>query len=155
MNLLDLKPFIEMIYQVVAIIAALGALWVYRRNSRLERTRWASSLYEKFYENERYKKIREALDVPTNSDSVNGLVIEEKAEFTDYLNFFELVAYLKKSKQLRDEDVEALFDYYLKCLNRHDRVRTYIDNEENGYENLHMLLKKSDEKLNMFPRSGK
>jgi len=149
------KTVIEIVYHVVAIIAALGALWVYRRNSRLERTRWASNLYEKFYEKGEYKKIRDALDVPANSDSVNSLVIEEKAEFTDYLNFFELVAYLKKSTQLRDEDVEALFDYYLKCLNRHERVRRYIDNPENGYENLSMLLKKGDEKLNALPKVWK
>jgi hypothetical protein len=150
-----LKTIIEIVYHIVAIIAALGALWVYRRNSRLERTRWASSLYEKFYENERYKKIRDALDVPADNDSVNALVIEEGSEFTDYLNFFELVAYLKKSKQLNDEDVEALFDYYLKCLNRHSRVRSYIDNPERGYENLSMLLKKGDEKLSALPRTGK
>lgn len=73
-----------------------------------------------------------------NSDNANRLVIEEKAAFTDYLNFFEYVAFLKKSKQLRNRDVEALFDYYLKCLKRHDRVRTYIDN--NGYEHLSHLL---------------
>jgi hypothetical protein len=31
---------------------------------------------------------------------------------------------------------EALFGYYLDCLNRHDRVKQYITNPENGYEGL-------------------
>ena len=49
-------------YYLVAIIAALWALVVYRRNRRLEQSRWLSTFYEKFYENEKYKRVRELLD---------------------------------------------------------------------------------------------
>ena len=46
----------------------------------------------------------------------------------------------RASRQLKDSEIEALFGYYLDCLNRHDRVKTYISNPENGYEGLAELL---------------
>ena len=61
------------------------------------------------------------------------LVEEEDAEFTDYLNFFEFMGYLKKSGQLSRRDVAALFDYYLACLRKHDAVRKYIVDDSKGY----------------------
>jgi hypothetical protein len=42
------KTVAETFYYVVAIGAALGAVLVYRRNSRLERAKWTLTLYEKF-----------------------------------------------------------------------------------------------------------
>jgi len=56
------------------------------------------------------------------------------------LNFFEFIAFLRTSKQLKDSEIDLLFGYYLDCLNRHDRVKTYISNPENGYEGLAKLL---------------
>lgn len=53
----------------------------------------------------------------------------------------EFIAFLKTSKQLKDSEIEALFGYYLDCLNRHDRVKQYIENPANGYEGLAYLLK--------------
>lgn len=47
------KERLEIIYDVIGSVAALGtlgaalfALFVYRKNSRLERVRWASTLFE-------------------------------------------------------------------------------------------------------------
>jgi len=82
------------------------------------------------------------LDCPADSEQINEIVIREDAKFTDYLNFFEYVAFLKDSRQLRDSEVEALFGYYLDCLNRHERIRKYINDTANGYEKLRALLKK-------------
>jgi hypothetical protein len=73
-------------------------------------------------------------------DSVNEIVIREEPAFTDYLNFFEFIAFLKASRQLKDPEIEALFGCYLNCLKRHDRVKQYISNPENGYEGLAKLL---------------
>jgi hypothetical protein len=42
-------------------LAAGFAAFVYRRNSTLERARWASSLYEKFYEATTCKQMRDSL----------------------------------------------------------------------------------------------
>lgn len=49
-----LKDLAQLLYYVLAAGAAIWALVVYRRNSALERARWASNLYEKFYEGSVY-----------------------------------------------------------------------------------------------------
>lgn len=53
------------------------------------------------------------MDCSANSDDVNQLVIDQNSEFTDYLNFFEYIVFLKNSRQLQDAEVEHLFGYYL------------------------------------------
>jgi len=138
---------VELVYMMTATISAVGtalaagfAAFVYRRNAVLARAKWASSLYEKFYEATTLKQMRERLDSSNDSDLVNEIVIREESAFTDYLNFFEFIAFLKLSKQLKDSEIEALFGYYLDCLNRHDRVKKYILNSQNGYEGLAKLL---------------
>lgn len=142
------KDLIQTIYYIAGTIASIGtlcvafiALRVYKRNSWLERARWASELYKSFYQEENLKKVREQLDSTEESVDVVQLVAEESAEFTDYLNFFEYVAFLKKSKQLRESEVEDIFGYYLGCLKRHPNVQNYIFNSEHGYEGLADLLK--------------
>jgi hypothetical protein len=141
------KDRLEIIYiimatasSVVTALAAGFAAFVYKRNSALERAKWASSLYEKFYEATTLKQMRESLDRPSGADSVNEIVIREEPAFTDYLNFFEFIAFLRTSKQLKDSEIEALFGYYLDCLNRHERVTRYILSSDNGYEGLTKLL---------------
>ena len=154
------KDLFETIYYIAGTIAAIGtlvaavfALCVYRGNSRLERARWASTLYEKFFEKDHLKKVRTLLDCPANSDEVNQAVTQEDSEFTDYLNFFEFISVLENSKQLTRSEVEDLFGYYLDCLQRHELVRSYIDNEQNGYEGLAKLLRARDERLSISLRN--
>lgn len=135
----------QVIYNLAGSVAALGTLGaalyavkVYKNNSRLERARWASNLYEKFYEREQLKRVRDILDCESNLEQVSELVLRGQADFTDYLNFFEFVAFLEYSQQLEYEEVEDLFGYYLGCLKRHQIVYKYI--RENGYERLDKLL---------------
>lgn len=142
------KDRVQIVYLIAATISALGttlaagfAAFVFRRNSTLERAKWASGLYEKFYEAATLKQMRDRLDCSNDVDSVNEIVIREEPAFTDYLNFFEFIAFLKTSHQLMDSEIETLFGYYLDCLNRHDRVKQYISNPQNGYEGLASLLK--------------
>ncbi|HUY81395.1 MAG TPA: hypothetical protein VMU92_06695 [Acidobacteriaceae bacterium] len=133
---------IQFLYYCVAIIAAIVALWTYRSNSRRERAKWAVQLYDKFYETDHYKPIREKLDCgPDTAADVVQLATQESPEFTDYLNFFEMVSYLAKSKQLSKNDVLSLFQYYLQCLKKHDAVMTYLNNKENGFEQLRKFLR--------------
>jgi len=141
------KDLFETIYYLAGSIASVGtlaaalfALSVYKQNSRLERARWASSLYEKFFEKDDLKFMRDALDCSVDSDEVSQTVANEDARFTDYLNFFEYIAFLKDSKQLQLSEVEGLFGYYLDCLERHQSVKTYIANPEKGFEGLAKLI---------------
>ena len=132
---------IQSIYYLLAAVSALVAVLTYLRNSALERARWLSSLYSKFYEALDLKRIREALDDSSpNSPRVRELVQQEDAGFTDYLNFFEFMAYLEACGQLSRRDVAALFDYYLRVLSKHQDVREYVQNDRNGYGYLKKLL---------------
>jgi hypothetical protein len=122
------------------LIVGMSAFWIYRRNSRLERARWAAELYKEFYQKVELKSVRDKLDCSTDADEVNQLVISETTEFTDYLNFFEYVLFLMNSKQLKRSEIEILFGYYLKCLQRHASVRNYIADPRSGYEGLAKLI---------------
>jgi len=55
------------------------------------------------------------------------------------LNFFEFVAVLRKFRQLKQEEIEDLFGYYLNCLRDKPEMRDYI--VRNGYELLDALLR--------------
>lgn len=122
------------------IFAAFWALRVYSSNSRRERARWAESLYARFYERAELKLTRDKLDCASGDPVVAELVTKEASELTDYLNFFEFVAYLESSRQLEEADVQALFSYYLDCLKRHKEVAAYIQNREKGFEYLRQNL---------------
>lgn len=115
------KELAQILYYLGAGVAAVGAFLVYRHNSRLERPRWATMLFDKFYETEKYKEIRSTLDTYADTEAVEELVLREEDKFTDYLNFFEYVAFLKACKQLRRREVEALLGYFLECIARHER----------------------------------
>jgi len=134
------KAIIQVASSVAGIVAAFWALRVYQSNSRRERARWAESLYARFYERAELKAMRDTLDCAAGDSAVASLVTEEPAALTDYLNFFEFVAYLESSKQLSKADVQALFSYYLDCLRRHKEVVAYVQNQEKGYEYLSKIL---------------
>jgi hypothetical protein len=55
---------------LVGIVSAILALRTYTTNSKRERAKLAVQLFEKFYEGERYKKVREALDCLTDEPGV-------------------------------------------------------------------------------------
>jgi hypothetical protein len=125
-------------------VSAYFAVSTYRRNGNLERVKWLSNLYEKFYEKEDLKEIRDKLDETEDSEklkAINELVEKEDTKFNDYLNFFEFVAFLKKSDQLNLDEVKAIFEYPLIYLEKHEKVRKYIEDKSKGYENLDELLK--------------
>jgi hypothetical protein len=131
----------QRIYYLMATAGAFVAVLTYYRNSMVERARWLSSLYSKFYEAPDLKRIRKALDENApNAPVIRELVGEEDSDFTDYLNFFEFMAYLEARKQLKKRDVAALFDYYLRVLSKHKDVREYVSNDRNGYGYLKKLL---------------
>ena len=79
--------------------------------------------------------------VPT-AEAIQKLVEEQDAKFTDYLNFFEFMAYLNERNQLSEKDVRALFHYYLRAMWKHEAVRKYVLDDENGYDYLKKLLPK-------------
>ncbi len=135
---------------IAAIALAAGALFQYRKSKKLERAKWMLQLYEKFYEDQRFKRMRDILDcAPAGNSQVQEVVQTEESEFTDYLNFFEFVSYLTSSGQLDDNDVEALFAYYMDCLYNHEPVRSYIFDASKGFQHLSKAL---EHRRNSAPR---
>jgi hypothetical protein len=135
-------PNLELLKTIAACAGAIAAFWgicVYFSNSRLRRAEWLGSLYDKFYERSELKAVREVMDCEGGqSAAIDKLVSEEPPEFSDYLNFFEFVAVLRKSRQLTQGEIEDLFHYYLDCLENCRAVRAYI--AKKGYEQLDRLL---------------
>lgn len=138
-NFLLLKDIAAVIGSIATAAAIIWAVIVYRKSSALERAKWQAQLYEKFYEKPDLKPIRQVMDSDDKiSLEITRLIRDEPPEFTDYLNFFEFVAFLKKSKQLKMDEINDLFGYYLDCLHRRDDIREYV--EKRGYELLRGLL---------------
>ena len=114
----------------------------YLKNASTRRAEFLCDLHRAFFEGQTYKAVRRNLDDDSeNADAkLRQLTRDQPEEFTDFLNFFELVAWLERQGNLSSGDVHALLGYYLDLLNRHEPIRAYIRNPSNGFEELHRLL---------------
>ena len=159
MDIKDLGPLGQLLSGVGAIGLAGLALWArqsYRRQVNLEQMRWLQQLYDSFYNSDRYKAVRQIIDFEDLAQTLDllrrgdldphQLSVPERAQvdqFTDYLNFFEWVAFLEEEKQLTFAQLDTMFGYYLARLLQVDKnrqLRQYI--QEKGYEQLHQLLER-------------
>lgn len=117
----------------------------YCRNTKTRRAEFICQLHKSFFEDATYKKVRQALDTD-DEDAIAVFVVKESEDFTDFLNFFELVAYLQRQDNLSMDDVEALLGYYLALLRERPALRGYIRNQTHGFEELDRLLAIMDRK---------
>jgi hypothetical protein len=124
---------------VIAIVAALGSLWQYRRNSKRERTRWLFELYQRFYDQNNLKAMRVRIDGGDTQFITEGHDNFLLADLDDFLNFFELIAYLQKRSDLRREEVLVMFEYPLRMIAKDQAVSSYVT--KYGYDELRRLLK--------------
>lgn len=128
---------------MVAVVTSVVIGWGYRLERQRRRRDWAFRLFEIFFVQNGFKRVREILDSPPGAAEVAIIVGGEASEFTDYLNFFEFVAYLLESKELRESDFKALLGYYFDCLKRHTPIRAYIEDKGKSFEHLDQRLKNS------------
>jgi hypothetical protein len=138
---LYMKPLSEL----VAVIAVGVAAYQYRRAVTTRHAEWLLSLFQSFYETTKYQRIRSILDWPHSprslqlaSDLTNLKNSSDLQRLDLYLNFFEFVAVLNNRGELKEREVNALFQYYLDNLRAWPTVMAYIKNE--GFENLDRLL---------------
>jgi hypothetical protein len=129
---------------VVAAGGASIALLTYWKNTNTRRAEFLWNLHKSFFVDDTYKTVRRVFDDPSEEAATKRATFakEEPEEFTDFLNFFELVAYLERRRNLSRRDIEALFDYYLTLLEKDQLIRNYIRNPKNGFEQLDGLLAK-------------
>jgi hypothetical protein len=138
---------LELIKVLLAVAAGGLALYTFWRNQKVRRAEWLASLYEKFYGNEEFRRIRAALDYSGAegeklrrclvSEPENAAVLEP---LVNYLNFFEFVASLWKLGQLRQKEVEMMFEYYVRNLADEPEVMRFVEKE--GFENLRALIRR-------------
>ncbi|QHN04919.1 hypothetical protein FTO74_17285 [Granulicella sp. WH15] len=130
---------------IVAATAAAFGLRTYAANATTRRAEFLVDLHRSFFVEDKYRKIREILDSETDEAKREQarLILDEPEEFIEFLNYFELVAYLCQCKNLLFDDVEALLGYYFRLLIHLEAVRKYIRNRpRNGFEHLDALLGK-------------
>jgi hypothetical protein len=138
----------EIIKAVAGLVAVLGAslaYFTYRRSVRTKRAEWLASLHEKFFETDRYARIRRILDYrqePEYSELAAAVGASGYHALADdlyrYLNFFELLASLRQLRQISDEEIVGLFDYDLRLLKQHRFIVDAL--RPQGFERLSALL---------------
>jgi len=137
---------------VASFIGIVITVFTYWKNALRSRAEWLHKLYETFYSGDRYKEIRKRIEYNdrelwtilkgNHRENDSKLqIIEEK--FTDYLNYFEFLCYLREIKQLNEKDIKAMYDYYLRKLKEKNLVFNYI--RKYGYEKLEKFLKENYE----------
>src|SRR5215213_10150888 len=118
----SLAPYTRVLLDLFAIIGGTIAIATYRRNARVRRAEWLSSLHSKFFETPTYKRIRQVLEarderfVALRQAVADNQTNDDVELFVDYLNFFEFVGSLRELGQLSTDEIDRLFDYYLKQL---------------------------------------
>jgi hypothetical protein len=135
----EIAAVIGAVAGLILALSALPALYQYRINYRAQRARWISDLSRRFYEGDGFKEIRRLVEPSEKSEFLAAIDEDPDLEqkWTDYLNFFELIAYLEDIGELNDRDVDAMFRYWLDALSKyHDYLQLY------HYGNLVELLKK-------------
>ncbi len=146
---MDLSALAEIIKGVAGVVGILGvpaAYITYRRSVRTRRADWLVSLHEKFFETDRYARVRRVLDYrqePDYSDLAQA-VREQRHhpladEFYRYLNFFELLASLRKLGQISDEEIVGLFEYDLRMIAGHEFIIDAL--RPQGFERLSDLIR--------------
>ena len=130
--------------KIVGGAGVLVAALAYRRQIKIKRSEWIKSLFEKFFENPNYKEARSWLDYNELNKKLNTSDQTEKRKneelFTDFLNFFEFIGVLYSKKELTLDEVNEIFDYYLKKIKGYTICKDWI--AKYGFEKLKNLLSK-------------
>lgn len=133
---------------IVGVVSAGFAVRTYERNTRTKAAEFLMSLHKAFFVDGTYQPMKDLLDCDgaEEEEKLAKAVAEQSAAFTDFLNFFELVAYLTEIDTLTTDDTEALLGYYLDKLVEAPAVWGYVRRSSTGFENLRRLLAERDAK---------
>jgi hypothetical protein len=123
-------------FQIGAYIAAIGGIGFtaigYFKNNKLKRGEWLKTLFEKFYEREKFKEIRREIEygslekylmIDSGGKPTN---IKNEEELVNYLNFFKFIAALLKYQQISQLEINDMFGYYLKSIRKNTFLSSYI-----------------------------
>jgi hypothetical protein len=144
-----IKVILSALSVFIALVAAFQAIHVFRSNVHLQRAKWISELYTKFYSNDsQHNEIRRLIDDgrlasdETKIKNIQSLIKNQDDKLYEYLGFFEYVVYLKNTGQISSRDIKATFGYYIDQL-RHPELMKEIGRPELSFENLQQYLANS------------
>lgn len=139
---MEFKDYVQLGSAVFVGTGVMIAAFSYRHQTRTRRAEWMKILFEKFYETETFKEVRQWIESGEIEKKIKpGLKVSGADEkLADYLNFFEFVAVLKSDSQLKFRDISNMFDYYLRKLKNSEAVMNWIQDESYGFEKLRNLL---------------
>ena len=128
----------------VGAFAAISGIGTYKFNARTKVAEFLLQLHQSFFLEKTYSSMRDSIDDASEAgrEAIARIVEKESPEFTDFLNFFELVVYMHVRGTLSANDVEALLGYYLDAIAASPEVSTYVSNPKKGFEQLDGYLKK-------------
>lgn len=138
-------------------ISAIGTVgvfgysaYVFHKHNNLEKAKWLLNLWEKFFYEKKYSKIRQLFDSPNKFGELVKITSDKEhnleEDFVDYLNFFQFIASLRKSDQLEITEIKMMFDYYLSLIGERECVMDYL--KKNKFDELHDLVEEI-KKLNL------
>ena len=135
-------PTIQVVFWAITALGVWLSWRTFKANQKIKRAEWLKSLYEKFYESELYKEVRKWIDFEKlDSELLNDPNNSKEEKLTDFLNFFEFIASLEKMKQLKIDEIQDLFSYYLTRIRQSEKLMSYIRQYE--FKNLDRLLYQS------------
>ena len=136
---------LEIIKPLAFVVPALWAALRYHDKVKLQKAEWLEKLHLRFFGEATYKRTRRILDYESSEEfrhlreNLQSDVYHSDVEdFVDYLNFFEFIGHLWEMGQLDDQEIRALFDYYLGLLRKHDFVVRFI--RDHSFEALYRML---------------
>lgn len=145
MSLEILVKIAQIVGFILAGVSLVFTAFTYFKNNKLKRGEWLKSLFEKFYEGKTFSKVRKEIEyerletyLELREDKEVGNE-ENEEELVDYLNFFEFISTLVKNGHLRKDEVNQMFGYFLKAINKNVFLKGYLIKYD--FENLDELLK--------------
>ena len=141
---MEIFQWIQTISLAFTAIGVMIGVITFRKNQRIKRAEWLTKLYEKFYEENNHKEVRKWIDFNLlDKELMNDADHKKEEKLADYLNFFEFIGTLERMGQLKVEEIQLLFAYYLNLLKHDAKCMQYI--KANKFKNLGNLLNKIKE----------
>ncbi len=135
---------------LAALLAGFFGLFRYLRSERLRQTEQVRELYEMFFNNSRYRRIRFVLANPDTAEFATlkteletpGMPRELEGELIDLLNFLEFVTGLTRRGLVARRDVDWMFSNFIERVVSVDFVRAYILRQQ--FDELAVLCRKAE-----------
>ncbi len=140
----DILPYAQLFTYLAAGGSLIFSAFTYYKNNKVKRGEWLKTLFEKFYEENKFSEVRKHIEYETLNIylgvDLNGMCtnMDNEENLVNYLNFFELIAFLKLNGHIEKLEVKSMFGYFIKSLNKDEFIKRYL--RQFDFENLEMLL---------------